>query len=101
MAWVNQQDAPTYVEDFEATALFNYPAGDPNINPSDVMLFCLRNAEDTLIAIHNDHIQPFHDYLKSIHPYVKWSKEVEKDGRIAMLDVTTIHNPDETLSFDV
>ena len=30
------------------------------------------------IAIRNDHIQPLHDYLNSIHPDIKWTKEIEK-----------------------
>ena len=90
-----------FMEDFEAAALANYPTGDSNIHPSEVILFWLRKADDTLVAIHNDHIQPLHDYLNSIHPDIKWTKEVEKDGRIAMLDVTILHNNNGTLDFDV
>ena len=65
------------------------------------VLFWLRKADDTLIAIHNDHIQPFHDYLNSIHSGIQWTREVEQDGWIAMLDVTIIRNPDGWLDFDV
>ena len=49
-----------YMEDFEATALANYPTGDPTISPGELILFWYRKANDTLVAIHNDHIQPLH-----------------------------------------
>ena len=93
--------ADIFMEDFETAALANYPTGDNNISPSEIILFWLRKADDTLVAIHNDHIQPLHDYLNSIHPDIKWTKEVEADGKIAMLDVTIIHNQDGSLDFDV
>ena len=90
-----------YMEEFEQAALANYPTGDSNITPSDVILFWFRKADDTIMAIHNDHIQPLHDYLNSIHPDVQWTKEIEEDRRIAMLDVTIIRNDNGTLDFDV
>ena len=90
-----------YMESFEQAALTNYPTGDSTTSPSDVILFWLRKADDTLVAVHNDHIQALHDYLNSIHPDIKWTKEVEKVGRIPMLDVTVICNSDGTLDFDV
>ena len=90
-----------YMEAFEQAALANYPTGDSNITPSDVILFWFRKADDTIIAIHNNHIQPLHDYLNSIHPDIQWTKETEVNGRIAMLDVTIIRNADGTLDFDV
>ena len=90
-----------FMEDFEEAALANYPTGDDNIHPTDLILFWFRKADDTIIAIHNDHIQPLNTYLDSIHPDIKWTKEVEQNGRIAMLDVTIIHNTDGTLDFDV
>ena len=37
----------------------------------------------------------------SIHPDINWTKEVEQEGRIAMLDVSIIRNADGTLDFDV
>ena len=90
-----------YMEAFEQSALANYPTGDANTNPSDVILFWLRKADDTLVAIHKDHIESLHTYLNSIHADIKWTKEIEKDGRIAMLDVTIIRNPNGSLDFDV
>ena len=93
--------ADIYMEDFEAKALSNYSTGDSNTNPTDVILFWFRKADDTLVAAHNDHIQPLHNFLNSIHPDIKWTQEVEKEGRIAMLDVTIIRNADGTLDFDV
>ena len=90
-----------FMEDFEQAALANYPTGDSAISPSDVILFWLRKADDTLVAVHKDHIHPLHHYLNSIHPDIKWTIETEQNGRIAMLDVLIIHNPDASLSFDV
>ena len=90
-----------FMEDFAASALANYPTGYSNISPSEVILFWFRKADDTIVAIHKDHIQSLHNYLNSIHPDIKWTKEVEQNGQIAMLDVNIIHNPDGTLHFDV
>ena len=57
-----------FMEDFKKAALANYPTGDNPIHPSEPILFWLKKADDTLTAIHNNHIQPLHDYLNSIHP---------------------------------
>ena len=46
-----------FMEDFEAAALTNYLTGDSNISPSEVILFWYRKADDTIVAIHKDHIQ--------------------------------------------
>lgn len=46
-----------FMEDFEASALANYPTGDSNISPSEIILFWFRKADDTIIVIHKDHIQ--------------------------------------------
>lgn len=90
-----------FMEDFEEAALANYPTGDENLSPSEVILFWFRKADDTIIAIRNDHVDTFHNYLNSIHPDIQWTKEVEQDGRINMLDVTIIHKDDGSLDFDV
>ena len=45
-----------YMEDFEAKALAQYPTGDNSISPSEAILFWFRKANDTITAIHNDHI---------------------------------------------
>ena len=47
------------MEDFEEAALTNYPTGDDTTSPSYVILFWLRKADDTLVAVHNDHIHRF------------------------------------------
>ena len=90
-----------YMEDFEAAALASYPTGDSNISPGEIVLFWLRKADDTLEAVHNNYIQRLHNHLNSIHPDVKWTKEVEENERISMLDITIIRNSDGSLDFDV
>ena len=89
-----------FMEDFEEAALANYPTGDDAISPSEVILFWFRKADDTITAIHNSHIQPLHDYLNSIHPDIRWTKEVEQNGQIAVLNVNIIRSTDGSLSFD-
>ena len=90
-----------YMEDFEKAALTNYPTGDATIRPTNAILFWLRKADNTIMAIHNDRIKSLHTYLNSIHTDVQWTKEIETNGRIAMLDVTIIRNTNGTLDFDV
>ena len=50
-----------YIEDSEAAGLAYFPTGDDSISPSDVILFWYRKADNTIVGIHNDHIQPLHD----------------------------------------
>ena len=45
-----------FMEDFKEAALTNYPTGDSSINPREVILWWYRKADDTLVAVHNDHI---------------------------------------------
>ena len=90
-----------YMEEFEAHVNANYPTGDNNTSPKDIILFWYRKADDTITAIRNDHIDTFHTYLNSIHPAIKWTKEVEQNGRIAMLDVQLIRNSNGSIDFDV
>ena len=79
----------------------SYNTGNEDLQPTDVILFWLRKADDTLTAIHKDHITPFFTFINSIHPDIKWTKEEEKDGNIAMLDVSIHRNTDGSLTFDV
>jgi hypothetical protein len=62
------------------------PSAQPATPPS-VILFWFRQADDTMTAIHRDHVAPFFDYLNSIHPKIQWTFEQEKDGRIDMLEL--------------
>ena len=61
-------------------------------------------ANDNIIAIHNDHIQPPHDYLNYMHPDVQWSKENKEDRRTATkmehsISIST-ENPHTHIPFD-
>ena len=40
-------------------------------------------------------------HINAIHPDIKWTKEVEEDGHIHMLDVDILRKPDGRLDFDV
>jgi hypothetical protein len=64
-------------------------------------MFRYRQADDTLCAIHRDHIEPIHTFLNSLHPNIKWTKELEVNRRITMLDVTIIRQSDGNLQSDV
>ena len=50
-----------------------------------------------ILAVHNDHIQPLHDFLKTIHPNIRWTKEIENQTVLPCLMfimIIMIHNPD-------
>jgi hypothetical protein len=74
-------------------------------NPTDALIDILqcwyRQADNTFTSIHGDHIIPFHAWLNSIHPDIQWTYEVGKEGRLNMLDISIIHAPDGSLSFEV
>jgi hypothetical protein len=52
-------------------------------------------------SFQKDDIIPFHAWLNSIHPDIQWTYEVEKEGRLNMLDLTIICAPDGSLTFEV
>jgi hypothetical protein len=54
-----------------------------------------------MTAIYRDHVASFHTFLNSVHDNIKWTFKGEVDGRINMLDLTIIRQPDGTLEFDV
>ena len=90
-----------FMEEFEQSALANYDTGNPNIPASDIILFWFRKADDTITAIHKNHIEPFFAHLNSIHRDIKWTKEEESEGKIAMLDVAITRDYEGRLTFDV
>jgi hypothetical protein len=77
----------------------------PHIPPApplpSVILFWFRQADNTMTAIHRDHVAPFHTFLNSIHDNIKWTFKDEVDGQINMLDLTILRQPDRSLEFDV
>jgi hypothetical protein len=96
-----------YMTEFEKDVLTRYrlihdplhiPPAPP---PVSVILFWFRQADDTMTAIHRDHIAPFLAFLNSVHENIKWTFESEVDGRINMLDLTILRQSDGSLEFDV
>ena len=83
-----------FMEDFEQKALATFPH-------NDAILFWLRKADDTLVAVHKDHAEGLFTHINSIHPDIKWTKEEEEEGTIHMLDVSIKRNADGSLAFDV
>jgi hypothetical protein len=47
--------------------------------------------DDTFTSIHREHIVPFHTWLNNLHPDIHWTYEIEKEGRLNMLDLMVIH----------
>ena len=90
-----------YMEWFEHHATTAYDTKDQNKKPEDILQFWLRKADDTLVSIHKDHIAPFLEWLNTIHSDLKWTCEVEKEGRINFLDVTIIRDSNGSLTFEV
>ena len=86
--------ADIFMENFEQNAIATF-------SHNDAILFWVRNADDTLTAIHKDHSDALFTHINSLHPDIKWTKEEEIDGKISMLDVEIQRNPDGTLAFDV
>ena len=82
------------MEDFETKALASF-------NQPEAVLFWLRKADDTLVAIHNDHAEALFTHINSIHQDIKWTKEDEVNNCIHMLDVNIQRQTDGSLSFDV
>jgi hypothetical protein len=54
-----------------------------------------------MTANHRNHFAPFQTFLNSIHANIKWTFEGEVGGRINMLDLTILRQPDGSLEFDV
>jgi hypothetical protein len=50
-----------------------------------VILFWFRQADNTMTAIHGDHVARFHAFLNSVHENIKWTFESKVDGCIDML----------------
>lgn len=83
-----------FMEDFEQKT----PAAFPHCGS---VFFWLRKADDTLVAIHQDHVNFLFEQINSIHLDIKWTKEEEVDGHNHMLDVNIKRPTNGTLSFDV
>ena len=54
--------------------------------------------DDTLLACPVDKVTQLLDKFNRFHPKIKFTIEVESDGKIPFLDTLVIHNPDGSLS---
>ncbi len=69
--------ANLYMEHFEQTALQSAP------HPPR---YWGRYVDDTLCVIHRDHLEEFSLHLNSIHPKIQFTREVEENNKLPMLD---------------
>jgi hypothetical protein len=92
-----------FMTEFKTDALARYRLihDPPTPPPISVILFWFRQADDTMTAIHRDHVTSFLAFLNAIHKKIQWTYETENSGRIDMLDLTILRQQDGTLEFDV
>jgi hypothetical protein len=93
-----------FMTKYEKNALTTYRNlhDDPTaVSTISIIQFWFRQADDTLTSIHRDHADRFFDYINTIHPSIKWTSEREVNGKISMLDLTILRQPDGTFHFDV
>ncbi|MFX0618098.1 reverse transcriptase domain-containing protein, partial [Escherichia coli] len=84
--------ADIFMENFEEMALATSPV---------VPRFYKRYVDDTFTILPSDKITVFLDHLNSIHPKIKFTKELENKNSLPFLDILVIRNPDNTLSHTV
>ena len=77
------------MEEIKQTALNNY------LNPPSLWL---RYVDDLYAIMKKTKVEPFHDYLNTIS--IKFTKELEKSGQLAFLDVSIQQMEDESLATD-
>ena len=55
----------------------------------------VRKADDTFMVWTDsiDQLEEFHQYLDSLHPTIKWSKQIEENGQLPYLDILIIKTP--------
>jgi hypothetical protein len=58
----------------------------------------VRKADDTFMIWTDslDQLEEFHLYLNSLHPTIKWSKQIEENGQMPYLDILIIKTPSRT-----
>ena len=57
--------------------------------------------DDTIVALCDSLIEPFTNHINSIHPAIKFTREEENNGTIAMLDSQVSRDISGKLSFTV
>ncbi|CAH1242806.1 Hypp6981 [Branchiostoma lanceolatum] len=84
--------ANLFMEWFESRALATFPS------PPKVWV---RYVNDAGAVMKSSLIEPFHRHLNSIHPNIKFTKELEENGSLPMLDVLMSRKEDGWLKFSV
>ena len=80
------------MEEIEQTALNTY------LNPPS---FLVRYVDDVYAIMEKTEVESFHDYLNTISNSIKFSKELEKLGQLAFLDVNVKQLKDGSLATSV
>jgi hypothetical protein len=93
--------AQAYMQPYEHKAVTQYNTQNPSITMVAILQCWFRQADDTFTSLHAEHIEPFDNWLNSIHPDIQWTYKIEKDGKLNMLNLTVIRAPDGSLSFVV
>ena len=84
--------ANLYMEDFKAKAIRTAP------NPPSVWL---RYVDDTFVKIHEYFVNEFTEHLNRIDEKIKFTTELEMEGKLPFLDSCTTLNDDGSLDFTV
>ena len=77
------------MEEIEQTALNTY------LNPPSLWL---PYVDDVYAIMEKTDVEPFHDYLNAISTSIKFTKELEKSGQLAFLDVSIQQMEDGSLA---
>ena len=60
-----------------------------------------RYVDDTMVALCDSLVDEFTEHINSIHPAIKFTREEEVEGKIAMLDTNIKRNANGNLTFSV
>ena len=80
------------MEEIEQTALNTY------LNPPSLLV---RYVDDVYAIVEKTEVEPFHDYLNTISTSIKFTKELEKSGQLAFLNVSVQQMEDGSLATSV
>ena len=80
------------MEEIEQTALNTY------LNPPSLSFLYV---DDVYVIMEKTEVEPFHDYLNAISTSIKFTKELEKSGQLAFLNVSIQQMEDGSLATGV
>ena len=81
------------MEDVEDRAISTYKFTPP--------LFWKRYVDDVCTALPREQVKEFKDHINSIEPTIKFTTELEEEGKLAFLDTEITHHDDGTLTTTV